>query len=368
MSSSSTSEQPPTATELQTQHEVSVPKVLSNEEIVDKIKGVIFGQAIGDALGLSTEFMSKNEAVAHYGVKRPITYDRIRQDHHRRRWLKGDWTDDTDQMILILNSFIELNEVDHIDFAKKLKFWVKSGFPEFGDLAGMGLGQTVGTVVHNPLFESIPHDVAVRAWESMKRNAAANGGVMRTSILGVIDYTNIDKVISNTLRICKTTHADPRCLASCIAVTTLIAYVLQGKEVNNELLDKCLNYARQQLENFPEHVDDFEKYSSVLSFDELKLDEEPFIGYTLKCYGSGWFCFKQIMNDKSEHTASEKFENHLQSLILEGGDSDTNGAVAGALMGVLVGYKNLPEHLLNGLVQKDWLNEKVEKLLKLLGF
>lgn len=47
----------------------------------------------------------------------------------------------------------------------------------------------------------------------------------------------------------KTTHSDPRCLASCVAITTSIALVLQGKyDVNSEtgikaLIDEAYQYA-----------------------------------------------------------------------------------------------------------------------------
>lgn len=54
---------------------------------------------------------------------------------------------------------------------------------------------------------------------------------MRTSVLGIQDFRDIDTVIANTVAACRVTHADPRCIASCVAVTTAIALMLQGKHL-----------------------------------------------------------------------------------------------------------------------------------------
>jgi len=97
---------------------------------------------------------------------------------------------------------------------------------------------------------------ALDVWEKTGRNAAPNGGVMRTSILGIHDFTNIDNVIDNTRNICKVTHADPRCIASCVAVTTAIALMLQGKHFDQsthtynekEICNKAYEYACKELD------------------------------------------------------------------------------------------------------------------------
>lgn len=41
--------------------------LLSREELVDRIKGTVWGQAIGDAIGLSTENMDQEAAQLVYG-------------------------------------------------------------------------------------------------------------------------------------------------------------------------------------------------------------------------------------------------------------------------------------------------------------
>ena len=93
-------------------------------------------------------------------------------------------------------------------------------------------------------------------WENSGRQVAPNGGVMRTSILGVHDFGDIEKVIENTKAACKVTHADPRCIASCVAVTTAVAMMLQGthfvKESNSydgeAITKEAYSYARATLE------------------------------------------------------------------------------------------------------------------------
>ena len=47
--------------------------------------------------------------------------------------------------------------------------------------------------------------------------------------------------------------------------------------------------------------------------------------------------------------------------LLQAGDADTNGAVAGALLGCKLGASKLPDSWLNGLKHKDWLDGHIYK-------
>lgn len=77
------------------------------ETLIDKVKGTIYGQAIGDALGLGTEGMTDEDMAWKY--PNGITYySDIFQDRHRKRWKIGDWTDDTDMMLCIANASLKI--------------------------------------------------------------------------------------------------------------------------------------------------------------------------------------------------------------------------------------------------------------------
>ena len=150
---------------------------MENETIKERFLGTIFGQAVGDALGLSTEFMSKQEVDRFYpnGIE---DYSQIVQDDHRRRWQRGDWTDDTDMMLCILDSFVACQKVDILDIAKRFKEWMMNG--------GMGIGRHTYNVMALGDYTSNPQKAAEIIWKMGKKKAAANGAVMRTSVVGLV--------------------------------------------------------------------------------------------------------------------------------------------------------------------------------------
>ncbi|MGI6341862.1 MAG: ADP-ribosylglycohydrolase family protein [Bacteroidales bacterium] len=313
-----------------------------SERQLDTIKGVFYGQAIGDALGLGTEFLSKTE-VSEYYPDGLSDYSQIVRDKHRSRWEIGDWTDDTDQFLCICNSIIKSGKVDKLSFANELYNWFK-GVP-------MGIGQTVYKTVSTPNFTSHPHDIAEIVWKLSRGRSASNGAIMRSSILGTYEFWDSDKVIDNTEKIAKVTHWDNRCVGSCVIITLLISNIL----ANSNFLD--LKQLCQIADQYDDRIKPFVEKSFSASVEQLELDEATSIGYTLKALSAGlWAYFN-----------ANSFKEGLLKIINEGGDADTNGCVAGSILGAKFGFNAIPDKYIDGLIYKDELEKKFNEYIKVLN-
>jgi len=357
-----------------------LPRVL-----LSKMKGIILGNCVGDALGKMTEFMSCDEAHKHYAGE--LEYEKTIQDEHRKNWAVGDWTDDSDQMILILQQLIFAGgDIVPEEFAKRLLQWKEEGFKELGDSRGVGVGQLTTAVLSQENFITNPHDAAYKVWSTVepKKDIAPNGAIMRTSILGTAHFHDIDTVMDLTCKACRVTHADPRCLASCIAVTTAIALILQGMKIKDydqalELTKTALKEGKAYLTNenddFSARGDEMEKYMLADNIKDLKLDEEGSVGYTFKALGAGFYALRKAARIYKErglnHAKVEEkmsiYREVLSEVVMEGGDADSNAAVAGALMGGLFGVDSIPTTWVKGLNHVDWLEQYLGKYFSLMG-
>ncbi len=112
-----------------------------------KIRNIYFGQTIGDALGLATEFMSKAEIAKNYPNGINNCEDIIR-DEHRSRFKVGDWTDDTDQFLCIDKSLKKYGFVNSLDIAQEFKNWYNDN--------PMGIGKTTYEILKLPEYTSKP--------------------------------------------------------------------------------------------------------------------------------------------------------------------------------------------------------------------
>ncbi len=307
------------------------------EQILDKIKGTIYGQAIGDALGLGTEFMDDYDMAWKYpnGLTH---YSEIFQDRHRRRWEIGDWTDDTDMMLCIANAIIKDKGVNLTTIAQNFKDWA-NGVP-------MGIGANTYKVLMIGDYVEHPLDVSRKVWELSRYRSAANGGLMRTSIVGLLPG-NIEQSAAD---ICRLTHYDPRCVGSCVIVSELIHAHVYGLPIPTYEQIKTIS------RKYDDRIVEFITLSQNEDIKALDLQEEGSIGYTLRTLAAGLWAYWH----------AETFQDGLLAVVRAGGDADTNAAVACSILGAKFGFNAIPSEYIDGLIYREQLEEVIQGIMEVI--
>ena len=296
--------------------------------------GCLYGQAIGDALGLGTEFMSKEQVGQCYpeGLCR---YDQIVQDAHRSRWVQGAWTDDTDMMLCILSAF-EDGRFNMRQVVRNFKSWFET------DPMGIG-SHTYKVLCMNDYIEK-PEMCSMLWWELSHRQSAANGALMRTSVVGLAPY-DVERQAAD---ICRLTHYDPRCIGSCAIVSLIIHnLVWNDRELS---YDEIKEIAVRYDDRIPEWIDIAYQSCDISALD---LDEPYSIGYTLRSLAAALWCYWH----------SPSFEEGLLTVVNEGGDADTNAAIACALLGAKFGYSSIPPCYIENLSNHISYNQKITSFI-----
>lgn len=205
----------------------------------DKVLGILFGAAIGDALGVLTEFEQSREQAS--ALVDGLPEGKLgftgwpTKDSGKRRSApvvdEGDWTDDTDQQIMLVQSLLAGGgQINTADFAARMRLWERQGLeamsPELGKSVAIGIGNTTALVISHPLFvsaDSAHAGLAAMHWwlapepGASARDGSANGSTMRTAILGSLLQPR-----AATLAYSRTTHASPHADAAVVAVTEAI--------------------------------------------------------------------------------------------------------------------------------------------------
>ncbi|MDD7619672.1 MAG: ADP-ribosylglycohydrolase family protein [Prevotella sp.] len=303
----------------------------------DRFTGVLFGQAIGDALGLGSEFMSKEEVLRYYpnGLS---SYSQIIQDDHRCRWQQGMWTDDTDMTLCIADALIASGgEVNLNQIANNFKAWFE-GNP-------LGIGRHTYNVLCFNDYVKDPIRAAEIVWTLYRKRSAANGGIMRTSVVGLMP----GNVSIHAENICKLTHPDPRCIGSCVIVSEIIhSLIYEGEELS---IDNILQISDKYDDRIRPFIEIANDSTGIESLELTGLEQ----GYTLKTLSAALWSLWHCMS----------FEDGLLQVVNAGGDADTNAAIACAVLGAKFGFSSIPQKYVSGLIGESRIKETSEELYRM---
>lgn len=313
--------------------------------------GALWGLALGDALGIPEEMHSAEKIAARHPDGGPWGFrDSVRTNGES--WSAGDISDDTEQALSILEAKLNparLTGPEERVLAQHFATWLADG--------GKGSGGHTRRVLQHPDFLSDPFSASLAVWDrgldhDPGEKPAANGGVMRTTGVSVLHPWDLSKVVSKATRTCQVTHWDPRCVASAVAVSVAQSCLIMGWEI-----PYAIEEARSRATRVHAGVSPF---LDVDDLSSLELDQKPY-SYTYKTVGAGFWALRNYL----EH---QEVLGSIQGVIRAGGDTDTNAAVAGALLGSHVGTVGLPQDLLAGLTQKDRIKRVLDRIVLRYGF
>lgn len=306
--------------------------------MLEKFQGCLVGCAVGDALGQPIEFLLKDATK----ITNHLLADKFRQfklllqeKYHGtldamvknplRPFKNGEYTDDTDQTLLLVDSLIE-KRLDPEDFSTRLVEW-------FDGVGKKGCGTTTAKVL-----TAIKQGVSwAQAGKIAYRDGAppANGSIMRTAPIGLYFAGQPDEIDHAAAVISEITHAHPEAIAACQMTSQMVAKLVEG---SNKL--EALSFIR---ERYPI------SYRTMLETNVLR-------------YPGGALATLKISIDAFLTTYT--FYDAVIRAINRTGDSDSYGAVTGVFAGTFYGRRNIPriwQGKLNPLTA-DQIAEKAKRL------
>jgi len=300
-------------------------------DMVDQFRGCLLGAACGDALGGPLEFVDAAEIARHYGAGREMTGG---------GWLKlqpGQVTDDTQQMLCVLDSYLECRGFDPQDIADRLLDWYRAGPIDVGNLTR----EACENLLYGYNFERSGRD----AWDAVPEGSRlGNGSLMRAAPTGLLRYPDNIRLIGESRVISGITHYDERCKLACACLNLALGHLLLIG------IDGLL----AELSEFIEPRNTVIGYAlqAIPSLQPRDLRSTGYVVDTLQsALWAALYC--------------DEFEEGLTLLLNLGGDTDTLGAVGGALLGTRFGVGAIPQRWLKPLEHRERIDLAARKLFEM---
>lgn len=302
------------------------------------IKAVLFGVAVGDALGVPVEFKSRVEI-----SKNPVTDMRGYGTYNQP---PGTWSDDSSLTFCLADALTRKYNLNTI--GKYLADW-------YFELIWTPHGEVfdIGGATREALFKINMGEDPEHAGGTSERSNG-NGSLMRISPL--LFYL-LDKSMDERFKITKQnssmTHGHIRSIIGCFYYLEFMKLILDGK-------DKFQAYAtlKKELPTFLAskniNASEIALYDRLLQADIQDLPESGIrgSGYVLHCLEASIWCL----------LTTDSYKDAVLKAVNLGEDTDTTGAVTGGIAGLYYGFDHIPEDWVKVMARRKDIEDLAKRL------
>lgn len=268
------------------------------KKMLERAQGCLLGQLAGDALGSLVEFRTQEQIQRDYP-------DGVREMADGGTWntIAGQPTDDSEMALMLARMLAETGRYDREAAGRAYIFWLDSepfdcGYTVAGGLRGR----------HNP-------------------DSQANGALMRISPLGIFGANHeLTQVAEWARQDAAITHIHPVCQQANAIFAMAIAHAVSVGCDAQFLYSQILAWSIEM------DVD-----ASLLETIEGATESPP-ADYVSQ---AGWVLIA-FRNALWQLLHADSVEKAVVDTVMRGGDTDTNAAIAGALLGAVYGRSAIP--------------------------
>jgi ADP-ribosyl-[dinitrogen reductase] hydrolase len=294
------------------------------DAIEDRAIGALLGLAIGDAIGTTLEFRSRD-------TYEPLT-DMVGGGPFGLKL--GEWTDDTAMALALADSLEGRDDLDEQELLGRFVNWWQLGIYSCTG-ACFDIGFTTRQALVRWQSTKDPHS------GSTDPMSAGNGSLMRLAPVAIRFWNDRARLRDVAARQSKTTHAAPEAVDACVAFAQVLADAIEGRSKS----------------------------------EVLRARSEPYVGAIGTIMSAQWRGKARTAIGSTGYVAHsleaalwcvDRSADYRDAVLMAanlGEDADTTAAITGQLAGALYGASGIPENWVRQVAWGDQIKMMASNLV-----
>lgn len=304
----------------------------------EKIKGSLYGVALGDAFGMPTEAFERELIKTQFGK---ITTLLPGPDNNfiSKGFKPGETTDDT-AMSVVISDYLADSKLDPepLELINRIEAWAEST-----GKSAMVIGPSTRRA-----FDQIKNGVPVT---EAGKTGTTNGASMKIAPAGLaVDYRDEDKLLALVEKLCMPTHYTHEAISAAAAVAAAVSFAARNDTMDG-IEEVALRFAEAGKKLGHAYIGGPSiagRLKLALAYSSKYEDDDEFLDVLYDVVGTGLPSTESVPSALAiAFRAGKDVKRAAIMAANAGGDTDTIGAIACAISGAAAGFENLPKDLVD---------------------